>query len=56
MENLHKNIVAFNNNEKYKTGAVTYQVTSHFYNEGETLKSKVSALLAKEIRKTNLKL
>ena len=53
MNNPDKNIVKFKDNEKYKVGAVTYDVTAHFNDEGEILKSKVSALLTEDIRKTN---
>ena len=53
MDNPDENIVNFNDNTKYKVGAVTYDVTAHFNNEGELLKSKVSTLLTEEIRKLN---
>jgi len=54
MDNPEKNIAKFRDNTKYKVGAVTYDVTAHFNDEGETMKSKVSTLLTEDIRKTNL--
>jgi len=47
-----KNLVQFKNNEKYKVGAVTYDVTAHFLSDNETLKSKLSTLILSDLRKT----
>ena len=43
----------FSNDEKYKLGAVTYEVTAHFCPEAESLKSKIDHLLKTELQKTN---
>jgi len=58
MEDSDKNIVKFQDNLKYKVGAVTYDVTVHFYDDyddRETLKAKVSTLLTEDIRKSKNK-
>ena len=39
----------FSNDEKYKLGAVTYEVTAHFCSEAESLKSKIDHLLKTEL-------
>ena len=39
----------FSNDEKYKLGAVTYEVTAHFCPEAESLKSKIDHLLKTEL-------
>jgi len=54
MDYSYKNILSFKENEKYKVGAVTYDVTAHFYAEKETLKAKICALLMQDIQKSNL--
>ena len=54
MDNSRENILKFKDNEKYKIGAVTYDVTAHFNDGGELLKSKVSSLLTEKIRKSKI--
>lgn len=53
MDDLNGNILPFINNTKYKVGVVTYDVTAHFCDESETLKSKLCTLLTEEIRRSN---
>ena len=49
---MDKNIIPFKEHTKYKIGAVTYDVTAHFYDDKETLKSKIISLLKNDARKT----
>ena len=54
MDYINKDTIEFENKTKYKFGAITYIVTAHFYEENETLKTKISTLLTEEIYKNNL--
>jgi len=53
VDDLNEKTLPFINNTKYKVGAVTYDVTAHFCDERETLKSKICTLLTEEIRRSN---
>jgi|GEM_PF-6650613 len=54
MDNPDENIIRFQDITKYKVGAVTYDVTAHFNDEGEMLKLKISSLLTEKIRKSEI--
>ena len=45
--------IPFNNDEKYKLGVVTYEVTAHFCSDAESLKAKIDHFLKTELQKTN---
>ncbi len=49
----HPNIIPLQEKAKYKLRAVTYNVTAHFRNDKEPLKSKVSNLIVDDIHNSN---
>lgn len=52
MDAPKKNIVPFTEKTKYEIGAVTYDVTAHFYDDEETIKSKINSLLINDVNKS----
>ena len=44
-------VIEFEREAKYRIGAVTYLVTAHFDESGETLKEKMQQLLCERITK-----
>jgi len=46
-----KTIIEFEREVKYKIGDVTYHVTAHYDENGETLKEKMKQLLLEKVAK-----
>jgi hypothetical protein len=44
--------ISFPKHTDYQMGAVTYQVSAHFNEDGKTLKSKINSLLTTETQKS----
>ena len=48
---MENNIFPFKGRAKHKIGTITYDVTAHFCNDEETLKSKIIYLLMHDTHK-----
>ena len=51
VENKNVTVVEFEREAKYKIGEVTYLVTAHYDDNGETLKDKMKQLLLEKMAK-----
>jgi hypothetical protein len=54
MDKIEKNVIEFEQHEKYKCGAVTYEVTAHYISEKDSLKEKIRVLLKNNKQKDSL--
>ena len=49
MADCNRKQVVFPQSNKYQMGAVTYEVTAFFYDEGQCLKDKIQRLLVEDV-------